>query len=216
MTLAPLTGLAYEKVAAGLAFPVFVDSPVGDDRLFVATKDGRIHIIKDGTTLVEPFLDISEPTNNEGERGLFGLAFHPEYATIGLFYVHYSDRHGDTKVFEYRVGGNPDLADLETARLIFLRPNRRATTTAACSPSAPTDTSTSLGDGGGGGDRYGNGQRTDTLLGALLRLDVDGGDPVGGIAMPSRRTIRSSMGVEPWRCGPTGCGTRGGSPSTVT
>ena len=114
-TLPPLTGLAYEKVADGFAFPVFVDAPAGDPRLFVVTKDGLIHIIKDGATLVQPFLDVREMTNNNGEQGLLGLAFHPDYGTNGLFYVHYSDRHGDTKIFEYRIGNNPDLADPETA-----------------------------------------------------------------------------------------------------
>ncbi len=182
-TLPLLTGLAYEKVAAGLAFPVFIDSPAGDDRLFVATKDGRIHIIKDGTTLVEPFLDISEPTNNEGERGLLGLAFHPDYATNGLFYVHYSDRHGDTKIFEYRVSGNPDLADLETGRLIVYATQPASNHNGGMLAFGPDGyLYIGLGDGGGAGDRYGNGQRPDTVLGALLRIDVDGGDPVGGIA----------------------------------
>jgi glucose/arabinose dehydrogenase len=204
-TLAPLTGLAYEKVAAGLAFPVFVDAPAGDDRLFVVTKDGRIHIIKDGTTLVEPFLDISEPTNNNGEQGLLGLAFHPEYATNGLFYVHYSDRHGDTKVFEYRVGSNPDLADLETARLIFFTTQPASNHNGGMLAFGPDGyLYIGLGDGGGAGDRYGNGQRPDTVLGTLLRLDIDGGDPVGGIAYgipPDNPFVDGGGAPEVWAYG---------------
>lgn len=203
--LLPLTGLAYEKVADGLAFPVFVDAPAGDDRLFVATKDGQIHIIKGGSTLVEPFLDISEQTNNDGEQGLLGLAFHPDYATNGLFYVHYSDRHGDTKIFEYRVGSNPDLADPETGRLLL----------AVTQPAGNHNGGMlafgrdgylyiGLGDGGGSGDRYGNGQRPDTVLGALLRIDVDGGDPVGGVAYgipPDNPFVDGGGAPEVWAYG---------------
>ena len=204
-TLPPLTGLAYEKVGEGFAFPVFVDAPAGDDRLFVVTKDGRIHIIKDGTPLVQPFLDISEPTNNEGERGLLGLAFHPEYATNGLFYVHYSDRHGDTKVFEYRAGSNPDLADLETGRLIFYEPQPASNHNGGMLAFGPDGyLYIALGDGGGSGDRYGNGQRPDTVLGALLRIDVDGGDPVGGVAYgipPDNPFVDGGGAVEVWAYG---------------
>jgi glucose/arabinose dehydrogenase len=204
-TLPQLTGLAYEKVADGLAFPVFVDAPAGDGRLFIATKDGQIHIIKDGSTLVEPFLDISEPTNNDGEQGFLGLAFHPDYATNGLFYVHYSDRHGDTKIFEYRVSSNPDLADPETGRLLL----------AVTQPASNHNGGMlafgrdgylyiGLGDGGGSGDRYGNGQRPDTVLGALLRIDVDGGDPAGGVAYgipPDNPFVDGGGAPEVWAYG---------------
>ena len=204
-TLPQLVGLAYEIVAAGLEFPVFVEAPRGDDRLFVVTKDGKIHIVKDGATLVEPFLDISEPTNNDGEQGLLGLAFHPNYASNGLFYVHYSDRHGDTKVFEYRTSSNPDLADPETARLIFVTAQPARNHNGGMLAFGPDGyLYIGLGDGGGANDRYGNGQRTDTVLGALLRLDVDGDDPVGGVAygIPADNPFAESGGAaEVWAYG---------------
>jgi glucose/arabinose dehydrogenase len=204
-TLPPLTGLAYEKVAGGFAFPVFVDAPEGDPRLFVVTKDGFIHIIKDGATLVEPFLDIKELTNNSGEQGLLGLAFHPDYGTNGLFYVHYSDRHGDTKVFEYRVGSNPDLADPETGRLIFVTTQPAGNHNGGMLAFGPDGyLYIALGDGGGADDRYGNGQRPDTVLGTLLRLDVDGGDPVGGVAYaipPDNPFVDGGGAPEVWAYG---------------
>jgi len=204
-TLPQLTGLAYEKVAGGFSFPVFVDAPPGDDRLFVATKDGRIHIIKDGATLVQPFLDISEPTNNDGEQGLLGLAFHPDYASNGLFYVHYSDRHGDTKIFEYRVGSNPDLADLETARLLLVVTQPASNHNGGMLAFGPDGyLYIGLGDGGGAGDRYGNGQRPDTLLGTLLRIDPVGGDPVGGLAYaipPDNPFVDGGGAPEVWAYG---------------
>ena len=100
-----------------------------------------------------------------------------------MFYVHYSDRHGDTKIFEYRVGSNPDLADLETGRLIFVTTQPAGNHNGGMLAFGPDGyLYIGLGDGGGADDRYGNGQRPDTVLGTLLRLDVDGGDPVGGVA----------------------------------
>ena len=204
-TIPPLTGLAYEKVAEGLAFPVFVDAPAGDGRLFVATKDGQIHIVKDGKTLVEPFVDISEPTNNDGEQGLLGLAFHPDYATNGLFYVHYSDLLGDTKIFEYRVSSNPDLADPETARLLLVVTQPAGNHNGGMLAFGPDGyLYIGLGDGGGSGDRYGNGQRPDTVLGALLRVDVDGGDLVGGVAYgipPDNPFVDGGGAPEVWAYG---------------
>ena len=111
-TLPPLTGIAYEKVAGGFSFPVFVDSPDGDDRLFVVAKDGLIHIVKDGTVLVEPFLDVREPTRNSGEQGLLGLAFHPSYRSNGFFYVDYTDLDGNTVVARYQVSADPTVAEV--------------------------------------------------------------------------------------------------------
>ena len=204
-TLPPLTGLAYEKVADGFAFPVFVDAPADDPRLFVVTKDGLIHIIKDGAPLVQPFLDVREMTNNNGEQGLLGLAFHPEYGTNGLFYVHYSDRHGDTKIFEYRVGNNPDLADPETERLIFVTTQPAANHNGGMLAFGPDGyLYIGLGDGGGGGDLYRNGQLPDTVLGTLLRLDIDGGDPVGGLAYaipPDNPFVDAGGAPEVWAYG---------------
>ena len=75
--MSPLLGLAYEEIAANLGNPVFVDSPAGDERLFIVSKDGRIWIWKAGALLDEPFLDISGLVRNEGEQGLLGLAFDP-------------------------------------------------------------------------------------------------------------------------------------------
>lgn len=184
---------------------MFVDAPPGNDRLFVATKDGRIHIIKDGATLVQPFLDIRELTRNDGEQGLLGLAFHPAYATNGLFYVHYSDRHGDTKVVEYRVGSNPDLADLESARLVFFATQPAGNHNGGMLAFGPDGyLYVGLGDGGGANDRYGNGQRTDTVLGALLRLDIDGRDPARGLgyAVPPDNPFDGGNGAaEVWAYG---------------
>jgi glucose/arabinose dehydrogenase len=204
-TLPQLTGLTYEKIADGFAFPVLVDAPAGDPRLFVVAKNGLIRIIKDGESLVQPFLDVREMTNNQGEQGLLGLAFHPDYGTNGQFYVHYSDRHGDTKVFEYRVSSNPDLADPETGRLIFVTTQPAGNHNGGMLAFGPDGyLYIGLGDGGGADDRYRNGQRSDTVLGTLLRLDVNGGDPVGGIAYgipPDNPFVDGGGAPEVWAYG---------------
>jgi glucose/arabinose dehydrogenase len=204
-TLPPLSGLAYEKMADGLPFPVFVDAPPGDERLFVVTKDGQIRIIKAGATLLEPFLDIRELVRNDGEQGLLGLAFHPSYPANGLFYVHYSDRHGDTKVVEYQVGSNPDLADPETARLIFFTTQPAGNHNGGMLAFGPNGyLFIALGDGGGANDRFGNGQRPDTVLGTLLRLDVDGTDRGGGVAYgipPGNPFAEGGGAAEVWAYG---------------
>lgn len=202
-TLAPLEGIGYEKVAGGFAFPVFVDAPPGDDRLFVVTKEGLIHIVKDGAVLAQPFLDISEPTRNDGEQGLLGLAFHPDYAANGLFYVHFSDRHGDTKVFEYGTSGNPDLADPESGRLIFFTTQPAANHNGGMLAFGPAGyLYIALGDGGGANDRYGNGQRPDTVLGALLRIDVDETAGGNGYSIPSDNPFVEGEGAaEVWAYG---------------
>ena len=97
--------------------------------------------------------------------------------------MYYTDRHGDGKVFEYRTSSNPDLADLESGRLILIATQPASNHNGGMLAFGPDGyLYLSLGDGGGANDRYGNGQRPDTVLGTLLRLDVDGGDPVGGVA----------------------------------
>lgn len=179
-TTLPLLGLSYEKVAEGLSFPIFVDAPPGDPRIFIATKDGRIHIMKDGRLLLEPFLDIAELVLNSNEQGFLGMAFHPSYADNGLFYVHYSDRFGDTRLVEYRVSDIPDLADPETARQLLSIVQPASNHNGGMLAFGPDGyLYLALGDGGGANDRFGNGQRPDTLLGTILRLDSGGGDPYG-------------------------------------
>ena len=204
-TLPPLSGLAYEKVADGLPFPVFIDAPPGDGRLFVVSKNGQIHIIKDGATLIEPFLDIRELVRNDGEQGLLGLAFHPAYLDNGLFYVHYSDRHGDTKVVEYRVGSHADLADPETARLVFFTTQPAGNHNGGMLAFGPDGhLYVALGDGGGANDRFGNGQRPETVLGTLLRLDIDGSDGAGGVGYaipPDNPFVEGGGAAEVWAYG---------------
>ncbi len=176
--------LALERVAAGLGQPVFVDAPAGDGRLFIVDQPGVVWVVDEARTAVSAFLDIRDLVSFGGERGLLGLAFHPDFAGNGRLFVHYSDRDGDTALVEYRVAADdPDRADPESARRLLAVDQPAGNHNGGMVEFGPDGMLyVALGDGGAANDRFGNGQRPDTLLGTILRLDVDGGDPY---AIPS-------------------------------
>lgn len=172
--------LAVETVATGLQSPVHLSAPAGDTRLFVVEQTGRVRIIDDGQLLSTPFLDIRDSVAAGGERGLLSIAFHPAYATNGRFYVNYTGVDGDTRVEEYAVSSDPDVADRGSVRRLLLvrqpQPNHNGGLV-AFGPDGYLWVG--MGDGGGGGDPGGNGQDPSTLLGTVLRIDVDTGSPYG-------------------------------------
>jgi glucose/arabinose dehydrogenase len=167
-----------ELFAGGLASPVDIAS-AGDDRLFVVEQAGRIRIVEsDGTVLGTPFLDIDALVASGGERGLLGLAFHPEYASNGFFYVYYTDNAGDTVVARYTVSGNPDVANAGSALVLLQVAQPFANHNGGDLSFSPTDPCSSclyigLGDGGNGCDPNDDAQDPLELLGKMLRLDVD-------------------------------------------
>lgn len=187
--------LKLTEVVGGLDNPVYALNPPGDDRLFVITLTGTVRIVKDGTLLPTPFLDLGDKVQVGGgaggdETGLLGIAFHPEYATNGLFYLHYSDGNdpnstGDSIVEEYKVSDSADVADAASGRLVLkveqpsnggsLR-NHKGGSIAFGSDGLLY---IGLGDGGGSGDTQGNGQKLTTLLGKILRINplAEGGSP---------------------------------------
>jgi glucose/arabinose dehydrogenase len=174
--------LALQQVGSGLQRPVYLTSPPGDPRLFVIEQAGRIRVIRDGQTLQQPFLDITGQVTNLGgmgdERGLLGLAFHPRYADNGFFYVNYTDRSGNTRVERYTRSGDPDVADPGSARFILGVNQPFGNHNGGQLLFGPDGMLyIATGDGGGGGDPQNNAQRLVNLLGKMLRIDVDGGDP---------------------------------------
>ena len=170
-------GLA--DVASGLSRPVYLTAPDGDARVFVVEKVGRIRIIKNGALVVAPFLDISSKVNSSGnEQGLLSVAFHPSYASNGFFYVNYTDASGDTRIEKYTVSSNPDVANPASAKLVLGIDQPFANHNGGLNLFGPDGMLyIGLGDGGSGGDPNGNGQNKNALLGKLLRIDVDHGDP---------------------------------------
>ncbi len=179
-------------VASGLSTPLFLTAPPGDNsRFFIVEKLGRIRIVKNGTLLGTPFLDISSQVSGGGEQGLLGLAFHPQYAQNGIFVVNYTNQAGDTRVSRFTVSANPDLADGGSEQVILAVAQPFANHNGGMLAFGPDGyLYVGLGDGGSGGDPQGNGQDRTTLLGSILRLDLDGAAPY---AIPPTNPYASSQ-----------------------
>ncbi|MFQ5689737.1 MAG: PQQ-dependent sugar dehydrogenase [Gemmatimonadota bacterium] len=189
-------------MAEGLSSPLYLAAPAGDPRLFIVEKPGRIRIVQGGTLLPEPFLDLTDRVGSQGfERGLFSLAFHPSYATNGLFYVDYTDQSGDIRVERYAVSGDPDRADPSSAFTILQVPEPFPNHNGGLVAFGPDGMLyVGLGDGGSAGDPLGNGQNLGSLLGAILRLDVD---PAAPFSIPSDNPFVNQPGArgEIWAWG---------------
>jgi glucose/arabinose dehydrogenase len=151
----------------------------GSGRLFIVEQSGRILVLQDGVLLSTPFLDIVDAVGSRGnEQGLLGLAFHPKYSENGLFYVNYTDNNGDTVIARFHVSGDPNVADAATETWVLTVDQPFANHNGGVLAFGPDGyLYAGLGDGGSGGDPFGNAQNTATVLGKILRLDVDAGDP---------------------------------------
>ncbi len=197
----PATGLALERVASGLSDPLYVTAPAGDARLFVVEQSGRIRIVKAGRLLPTPFLDLTDRLRAGGEQGLLSAAFHPRYPANGFLYVNYTDRGGDTRVERYSVSRDPDRADPSSAKLVLMVEQPFANHNGGLVMFGPDGMLyVGMGDGGSGGDPFGHGQNRATLLGKMLRIDVDRGDPY---AVPPDNPFvgRAGMRGEIWAYG---------------
>ncbi len=182
-TLAPCSSaqvpLDTETIATGMGAPLLVTFAPGDaERVFVVNQNGKIHLIKNDVLLSQPFLDITALTGRFGERGLLGLAFHPQYATNGWFFINYTDASGDTQVVRYTVSSNPDVADSASATPILTLAQPFSNHNGGCIRFGPDGyLYIATGDGGSGGDPGNRAQNGQVLLGKMLRLDVDHGLP---------------------------------------
>jgi glucose/arabinose dehydrogenase len=171
-----------EPAITGLERIVFLTHAY-DERLFIVEQKGYIRIFANNALQPEPFLDISTLTKAGGERGLLGLAFHPDYQTNGYFFVNYTDANGDTQIVRYQVSDNPNLANPESAKTI-LRVDQPYGNHNGGMMAFGLDgyLYIGMGDGGSGGDPQNYAQNLNSLLGKMLRIDVDKGDPY---AIPS-------------------------------
>ena len=171
----PTPGLKLQQVASGLSSPVFLTAPAGDARLFIVEQPGRVRIVKNGALLPAPFLDVSARISSSGERGLLSMAFDPNYAVTGFFFVYYTAPNGDIAIERYsRSAANADLADTSSALriLTIAHPNFSNHNGGQLAFGPDGYLYAGTGDGGSGGDPSGNGQNTNALLGKLLRIDV--------------------------------------------
>lgn len=179
-------GESMEEAALGLvnAFPQLsfsqpldLQSPDdGTNRIFVAEKGGRIRVFTNEPTVNEDtvFLDLSANLSTVSEQGLLGLAFHPNYQSNGFFYVYYTPTAGLSQVSRFTVSANAAIADA-ASELVLLEIPQPATNHNGGQIAFGPDgyLYIALGDGGGGGDPFENGQDRSTLLGSILRIDVD-------------------------------------------
>jgi len=182
LPVASATDITTERVASGLSSPIFVTSPPGDgQRLFIVEQPGRIKILQDGQVLNTPFLDIDGRVLSGGERGLLGLAFHPDYDINGYFYVDYTNNSGNTVISRFEVTADPDLADSSSESILLTIAQPYSNHNGGMIAFGPNDgyLYIGMGDGGSGGDPQNRAQSDSVLLGKMLRIDVDGGSPYG-------------------------------------
>ena len=177
--------------ADGFSNPVEMQN-VGDDRLFIVEKRGVIEILQlDGTTNPTPFLDIQSivltPGGNYDERGLLGLAFHPDYINNGYFYVNYIDNFGNTQISRFSVStSDPNIADPDSEFQILEVEQPYINHNGGCLRFGPEGyLYIGLGDGGSAGDPENRSQNLQTLLGKMLRIDIDNTEGSTNYAVPS-------------------------------
>ncbi|WP_294733940.1 PQQ-dependent sugar dehydrogenase [uncultured Flavobacterium sp.] len=165
-----------ELFASGLNSPVEIVN-AGGTELYVVEQSGKIRIIAaDGTVNGTDFLDLSSVLSLGGERGLLGLAFHPDYATNGFFYVNYTNTSGDTVIARYSLSlDDTEVADPDSGVILLTVDQPFSNHNGGCIRFGPDGyLYISMGDGGSGGDPQGHGQNKNSLLGKMLRIDVDG------------------------------------------
>jgi glucose/arabinose dehydrogenase len=189
-------------VTSGLSSPVYLTAPTGDTaRLFVVEQSGQIRIVQHGQLLPTAFLDIHSRLVSGGEQGLLSVAFHPSYGANGFFYVNYTDLNGDTRVERYTVSAaDSNLADTASHKLMLFVPQPYTNHNGGLVMFGPDGMLyIGMGDGGSGGDPENRAQHPDSLLGKLLRVDVDGGDPY---AIPVGNPFKNGGGApEIWALG---------------
>jgi glucose/arabinose dehydrogenase len=189
--------------ASGFNKPVFLThAGDGSGRLFVVEQAGRILVIKEGDVLATPFLDIVSIVGSDAnEQGLLSVAFHPDYARNGLFFVNYTNRQGDTTIARFQVSDNPDMADPNSAKILLTIGQPYANHNGGQLTFGPDGyLYVGMGDGGAANDPHDNGQNLNTLLGKVLRLDVDNADPYG-VPQNNPFVNRSDTRPEIWSYG---------------
>jgi glucose/arabinose dehydrogenase len=168
----------WAQIVSGISAPTDIkNAGDGSGRLFILEQPGRIRVLKDGQLQAAAFLDITDRVGSaNSEQGLLGFAFHPNFAQNGYFYVNYTDLNGNTHIARFTASGN--FADPGSEKkLLFVQqpfPNHNGGSLAFGSDGTLY---IGLGDGGSQGDPYGNAQSDQSLLGKILRIDVNNGEP---------------------------------------
>ncbi len=213
-TLPGAPEIALELVVDGLVDPVHVtNAGDGSDRLFVVERVGRIRIVENGTLLDQPFLDLTNEVKTDFlEQGLLGLAFHPDYANNGKFYVYYSQylSNGAHTLAELTVSSDdPNQADPTSLRILLQEPDPYFNHNGGQLAFGPDGyLYLGIGDGGSAGDPWDQAQDLSKIFGKILRIDVDNGSPYGIPAdnpyADAGQVLPSSQIAEPGRYHPDG------------
>ncbi len=189
-------GVRLVTVGTGFRMPLFLaELPDSSGRLLVVEKPGTVRFLRDGLPVDPPFLDLTEKVSGSSEQGLLGFAFHPKFSERRLVVAHFTDPSGDSRVMAFPVEG--DRADLTRARLLLTQKQPFKNHNGGHVAFGPDGKLyIGFGDGGGAGDPHGNGQNPETLLGKLVRLDLDGPESFEG--RPTPEVIASGL-RNPWR-----------------
>jgi glucose/arabinose dehydrogenase len=210
------TAVNTQVVASGFSSPLDLEQPNDNSgRLFVVEQGGTIRIMQNGAVLPQPFLDISSKVMVQDEMGLLGVTFHPAFTSNRRFYVNYTRNSAgqfQSVIAEYLVSAaNPNLADPTSERILLTVDqvnnftNHKAGQLAFGADGFLYFT---LGDGGSGGDPLGHGQNTQTLLGKMMRIDVNSTSPGKQYAIPADNPFAAGGGLpeiyaigfrNPWR-----------------
>jgi len=197
--------LALAQVGNTFDNPTFVTAPTGDARLFVVERGGVIRVLENGTARTVPWLDISARVFTGGEGGLLSMAFDPDFARNGYFYIYYTDLQQNIVVERFGTSPLPNVADA-TSGLVILRIAHPQYTNhfgglAAFGPDGFLYVGT--GDGGGAGDPFNNAQDLRVLLGKLLRIDVRNANAGQPYTIPPGNPYLNQPGTRPeiWASG---------------
>lgn len=185
-----------EPYAAVKGGPLAIVAPRdGSGRLFVASQDGLAWVVQDGKTSAVPLLDVRANFTTGGERGLLGLAAHPRFPTDPRIFVDYTDANGDTVVSSFRINPADPNRVYPSSETVILQVKQPAANHNGGSIVFGPDGHLyiSMGDGGGGS---GNGQKLDTLLGKILRIDVDA-TSAAPYGIPADNPFASTTGARP-------------------
>lgn len=205
----PPAKLRLERVVAGLRSPVHLThAGDGSGRLFVVEQEGRVRIVEGGALRAAPFLDIASRVRSGGEMGLLSVAFHPRYRDNGRLFVNYTRRRGrdlETVVAEHRLSAEPAVAQADGRALLVIKQPYQNHNGGQMAFGPDGFLYIGMGDGGSAADPRNAGQRLDTLLGKLLRVDVDGAEPYGVppdnpfVGGPGRPEVWAYGLRNPWR-----------------
>lgn len=191
-----------EPIITGIDSPVAItNAGDGSGRLFITLKIGKILVYDGQKSLSTPFLDIGSIITTAGERGLLSVAFHPDYAANGFLYVNYTDLNGDTVIARYRVSADPNVVDTTSAIVLLNIPQPFANHNGGQLQFGPDGyLYIGMGDGGSGGDPLNKAQDLNSLLGKILRIDVDAGFPY---AIPPDNPFLGNSNAKPeiWALG---------------